>query len=78
MAERVAKIPTDVQQINKRVVHRAMEIMGLRAAMRAGAEIQALALTTKSLAETSRSSRESVSQALDARDGAFGDYRTKE
>ena len=46
MAERVAKIPTDVQQMNKRSVHRAMEIMGLRAAIRAGTEIQALALTT--------------------------------
>ena len=77
MAERVAKIPTDVQQMNKRSVHRAMEIMGLRAAIRAGAEIQALALTTKSSRETFAKFAEGVSQALDARDGAFGDYRTK-
>ena len=77
MAERVAKIPTDVQQMNKRSVHRAMEIMGLRAAIRAGAEIQALALTTKSSRETFAKFSEGVSQALDARDGAFGDYRTK-
>jgi hypothetical protein len=33
-AERAAKIPTDLQQLNKRSVHRAMEIMGARAAMR--------------------------------------------
>src|SRR5713101_8843648 len=46
IAERVAKIPTDLQQMNKRAVHRAMEIMGLRAAIRAGTEIQALAMTT--------------------------------
>src|SRR5438552_3654194 len=52
IAERVAKIPTDVQQMNKRSVHRAMELMGLRAAIRAGAEIQALALTTASSRET--------------------------
>jgi enoyl-CoA hydratase len=77
MASRVAKIPTDVQQMNKRSVHRAMEIMGLRAAIRAGAEIQALALTTPSSRETFARFREGVSQALDARDGAFGDYRTK-
>jgi len=77
MAERVAKIPTDVQQMNKRSVHRAMEIMGLRAAIRAGAEIQALALTTKSSRETFARFSEGVSQALDARDRAFGDYRTK-
>ena len=77
MAERVAKIPTDVQQMNKRSVHRAMEIMGLRAAIRAGAEIQALALTTQSSHETFAKFSEGVSQALDARDGAFGDSRTK-
>jgi len=76
MAERIAKIPTDVQQMNKRSVHRAMEIMGLRAAIRAGTEIQALAMTTESSRETFARFREGVSQALDARDGAFGDYRT--
>lgn len=76
MAERVARVPTDVQAMNKRSVHRAMEIQGLRAAIRAGTEIQALAMTT----ETSRNSfaqvRESVTRALDARDASFGDYRT--
>ena len=76
MAERIAKIPTDVQQMIKRSVHRAMEIMGLRAAIRAGTEIQALAMTTESSRETFARFREGVSQALDARDGAFGDYRT--
>jgi len=77
MAERVAKIPTDVQQMNKRSVHRAMELMGLRAAIRAGAEIQALALTTASSRETFGKIREDVSKGLSARDAAFGDYRTK-
>jgi enoyl-CoA hydratase len=77
IAERVARIPTDVQQMNKRSVHRAMDAMGLRAALRAGTEIQALALTTASSRETFAKFRESVTAALDARDGAFGDYRTK-
>ena len=76
IAERVAKIPTDVQQMNKRSVHRAMEIMGLRAAIRAGTEIQSLALTAESSRETFAKFREGVTQALNARDGAFGDYRT--
>ncbi|HXC53984.1 MAG TPA: enoyl-CoA hydratase-related protein [Rhizomicrobium sp.] len=78
VAERIAKIPTDVQQMNKRSVHRAMEIMGLRAAIRAGTEIQALALTTQSSRETFAKFRNGVTQGLDARDAAFGDYRVKE
>jgi enoyl-CoA hydratase len=77
IAERVAKIPTDVQQMNKRSVHRAMELMGLRAAIRAGTEIQALALTTPSSRETFAKFRQSVTEALDSRDRDFGDYRTK-
>jgi len=77
IAERIAKIPTDVQQMNKRSVHRAMEIMGLRAAIRAGTEIQALALTTESSRETFAKFHESVTKGLDARDSTFGDYRTK-
>ncbi|MDB5453390.1 MAG: enoyl-CoA hydratase [Caulobacteraceae bacterium] len=75
VAERVAMIPTDVQQMNKRSVHRAMEIMGLRAAIRAGTEIQALALTTEASKATFAPFRDSVTAALDARDAEFGDYR---
>jgi len=78
VAERIAKIPTDVQQMNKRSVHRAMEIMGLRAAIRAGTEIQALALTTESSRETFAKFREGVTKGLDARDASFKDYRTRE
>jgi enoyl-CoA hydratase len=77
IAQRIAKIPTDVQQMNKRSVHRAMEIMGLRAAIRAGTEIQALALTTESSRATFGKFREGVREGLDARDTPFGDYRTK-
>jgi len=42
-AAKVAKIPSDLNQLNKRSVHRALEIMGARTAMRAGAELMALA-----------------------------------
>ena len=76
IAERVARIPTDVQQINKRSVHRAMEIMGLRAAIRAGTEMQALAMTTRTSRDTFARFAEGVTQGLDARDTGFGDYRT--
>ena len=39
LAERVAKLPSELAAINKRSVHRAMDIMGLRAAIRAGTEL---------------------------------------
>ena len=70
-AERAAKIPTDLQQLNKRSVHRAMEIMGARAAMRAGTEIQALAFTTESSLAYRKNFRRdgsSVRDQLDKRD----------
>ena len=79
-AERAAKIPTELQQLNKRSVHRAMEIMGARAAMRAGTEIQALAFTTEaSRAYLNQFRRDggSVREQLDRRDTTFGDYRTR-
>lgn len=76
-AERMTRIPTDVQAMNKRSVHRAMEIMGLRAAIRAGTEIQALAMTTQTSRDTFARVRESVTEGLSARDAAFGDYRTR-
>ena len=77
VAERVAKIHPDVQQINKRSVHRAMEAMGVRTALRAGTEMQALATTTEASKETFGRFKTGVRQALDARDKAFGDYRTR-
>jgi enoyl-CoA hydratase len=79
-AERAAKIPTELQQLNKRSVHRAMEIMGARAAMRAGTEIQALAFTTEAsrayLAQFRRDGG-SVREQLDRGDTTFGDYRAR-
>jgi enoyl-CoA hydratase len=79
-AERAAKVPIELQQLNKRSVHRAMEIMGARAAMRAGTEIQALAFTTeasRAYMSTFRRDGGSVKAQLDQRDTTFGDYRTK-
>jgi enoyl-CoA hydratase len=81
IAERVAKLPTELAAINKRSVHRAMEAMGMRAAIRAGTELQALAFQTEpSKAYMSRFRRDgaSVSGLLSERDSAFGDYRERD
>ncbi|MGO9855379.1 MAG: enoyl-CoA hydratase-related protein [Acidimicrobiales bacterium] len=43
IAGRIAGVASDLAQINKRLVHRQAEIMGVRAAIRAGGEFQALA-----------------------------------
>lgn len=50
VAARVAGVPSDIQQLNKRLVHRAAEVMGVRAAIRTGTELQALAFHTASAA----------------------------
>lgn len=43
VAATVASTASDLAQINKRLVHRQAEIMGVRSAIRAGSELQALA-----------------------------------
>merc|ERR1719265_819051 len=44
VATKLARVPQDIQQINKRSVHRGMEIMGIRTALRYGTELQALVM----------------------------------
>lgn len=79
MAERVAITPTDLQQINKRTVHRAMETMGMRTAIRAGSELMYMATQTETTKAWTASIREKgLTSALDDRDTKFGDYRTKD
>ncbi|MGH0028783.1 MAG: enoyl-CoA hydratase-related protein [Myxococcota bacterium] len=65
IAERVAKIPADLQQLNKRSVHRAMDVMGVRAALRAGSELQALATHQPSVKGFLENIAESMKQAFD-------------
>lgn len=43
IAVRIAGVASDLAQINKRMVHRAFDVMGGRAAIRSGQEFQALA-----------------------------------
>jgi enoyl-CoA hydratase len=78
IAERVAKIPSELQQINKRSVHRAMEIMGMRAAIRAGTELQALAFHQPASLAYRAELRKNLGRALRERDTPFGDYRGRE
>ena len=42
VAQRIAKLEPELVQMNKRVVHRQMDVMGMRAGLRAGTELCAL------------------------------------
>jgi enoyl-CoA hydratase len=77
IAERVARIPPDIQQINKRAVHRQMEAMGLRAGIRAGTELQQMGMLTQSTQAHMAEIRDNLTAALSKRDQQFGDYRTE-
>ena len=77
MAERVAKVPIDVQQMNKRALHKQMEIMGIRTGIRMGAEMNSLARHTESCQAQIASLRENVKASFRERDAAFGDYTAK-
>ena len=63
MAARVASIPADILQINKRTVHRAMEFKGVRTATRAGSELQGLASNLESTREFFADPSAAVKQA---------------
>jgi enoyl-CoA hydratase len=76
-AARIAMIDPELVQINKRVVHRQMEAMGMRAGLRAGTELQALGQTTEASREYMLKMRRDVRTALQERDEPFEDYRTK-
>ena len=76
MAQRIAKVDPDLAQLNKRLVHRQMEAMGMRTGLRAGTDLHALGWHTPASRAYMAKMREGVKAALDARDATFGDYRT--
>jgi enoyl-CoA hydratase len=77
VATRIASIPPELVQLNKRVVHRQMDAMGMRAGIRAGTELCALGTHTKALRAFVDSIQEKgLTGALSERDAPFGDYRT--
>ena len=47
--ERIATMPPELVQMNKRVVHRQMDVMGMRAGIRAGTELCALGTHTQAM-----------------------------
>jgi len=63
VARRIAGVPSDLAQLNKRSVHRAFDVWGARAAIRAGTELQALARHTDSAHRFAENMIESVKQA---------------
>jgi enoyl-CoA hydratase len=75
-AERIAKMAADLIQLNKRLVRRTMEVMGLRTAIRVGTEICALGIHQKTM-ETFLADIKAngLTGALSNRDSPFGDYR---
>jgi enoyl-CoA hydratase len=79
IARRIATVPPDMVQLNKRLVHRQMEIMGLHTGIRAGAELCALGMHQKSMHDFMAQTHEKgLTEALQNRDQPFGDYRTAE
>jgi enoyl-CoA hydratase len=79
VAERIALIPPDIVQLNKRTVHRAMEIMGMRDAIRSGSELCALATRQESFRHfIEQELPKGLTRALQDRDEPFGDYRAAE
>ncbi len=76
-AKKIASIPPDIVQLNKRTVHRQMDHMGMRAGIRAGTELCALGVHSPAMAEFIGKAREGgLTKALTERDEPFGDYRT--
>ncbi len=77
VAERIALLPPDIVQLNKRTVHRAMDHMGLRQSIRAGTDICALGIHQESFEVFLDEMRtKGLTAALQHRDEPFGDYRT--
>lgn len=76
MAERIAKLDPELAQLNKRLVHRQMEVMGMRQGLRAGTDLHALGWHTKASREYMEKMRQGVTAALTERDAKFSDYRT--
>lgn len=77
VAGRIAMIPSDIVQLNKRTVHRAMDAMGMRSAIRSGTELCSLGIHQPTFQAFIEGTREQgLTEALSERDEPFGDYRT--
>jgi enoyl-CoA hydratase len=76
-AERIANIESDLLAMSKRGLNRAYEVMGIRTALSAGTDIQALSMHRPSEGAFFGVLREKgLKAALEWRDGPFSDYRS--
>ena len=64
-ARKVAAITPELNQLNKRSVHRAMEILGIRTGIRAGSELMGLATHLASTREFMNSALEQMKKITD-------------
>lgn len=79
VAARIAQIPQQLAQLNKRVVHRQMEVMGIRTGIRVGTELCALGTLQPAMDDFVAAVKEhGLTGALQRRDESFGDYRTSD
>ncbi|MEU1548380.1 enoyl-CoA hydratase-related protein [Nocardia sp. NPDC005745] len=78
LAERISKVPPEVLALNKRAVHRAMDIMGIRTSLRATTDSQTIGGMLPSALARKEALRADVTSALTQRDSGFGDYRVGE
>ena len=77
MARQIAAVPPELVQMNKRLVHRQMDAMGMRAGIRAGTELCALGTHTQAMRDfVANIQDKGLTGALTERDEPFGDYRT--
>ncbi len=77
-AGRLAQIDHEMLTFSKRSVNRAYEIMGIKTALDAGADIQALSAMRPMGGVFGRISQKyGLKEALEWRDGPFGDGRTR-
>lgn len=75
VAERISSVPPEVLALNKRAVHRAMDVMGIRTSLRVTTDSQTIGGMLPSSSARKEAYRAGVTSALTARDGSFGDYR---
>lgn len=76
IASRIAQVPAEFVALNKRAMHRSMETMGIRTALHATTEFQALSFHQRTHKAYRRKLSQDVTGTLTERDEPFADYRT--
>jgi enoyl-CoA hydratase len=81
VAQRVAKVPKDLQRLNKRAFHRQMECKGIRQALRFHTDLQVVSMYTetskKKMAEFGQRGADKARRAFRSRDEEYGDNKAR-